>query len=49
MALYRYFALGNVLTRASTLNEKEPEEAKALVHGGCGPVTFGPADCMNIK
>ena len=45
MVLYRYFALGSVLTRVSTLNEKEPEEAKTIVYGGCSPV---PADRMNI-
>ena len=48
MALCRYFALGSVLTRASTLNEKEPEEAKTLVHGGVWPGHFGPVDRMNI-
>ena len=35
MALYRYFALGSVPTRVSTLSEKKLEEANTIVHGGC--------------
>ena len=45
---YRYFALGSVLTLVSTLNEREPEESQTIVRDGCGLVTFGPADRMNI-
>ena len=41
MALYQYFALGSVLTRVSTLSEKELDKANmAVMHGGCGLVTL---------
>ena len=44
MVLYRYFALGSIPTRVSTLSKKELKKVNTvIVYGGCGLVTISHA------